>query len=180
MKIKTKSNTGKKIAITSTIIVLVAVAAASTYFYFHHSDQQPVQKPHIDLNPPTKEQVKAGEQTKKQSVDSAIKPTNSDSSDQPSSGSSLKTEITAASVQGGTLYIRNSINGIYQDGTCTLTLTKGSSVITQTAGIQPLPQSSTCRGFNVTTSQLSSGTWTIKITVTIGSQSATATGSVAV
>ena len=96
------------------------------------------------------------------------------------SDSGLQTTITAASVEDGTLYIRNEISGIYQNGTCNLTLSKGGAVVTRSAGIQPLPKSSTCKGFNIPTSQLSKGTWSIQLNVTINGKSASASGSVEV
>jgi hypothetical protein len=178
MKIKSKSNTGKKTALAAVVLTILAVAVGA-YVLLNKSNQPPVQKPHVDLSPATSDQIKAGNEIKKQSIEQATKP-NVGSDSAQSSSTPLATQITAASVEGDTLYIRNDISGIYETGTCTLTLTKDGTVVTKTAGVQALPQSSTCKGFNVKTSELSSGNWTIKIFVTIEGQTATATGSVKV
>lgn len=179
MRIQHRSS--KKLPIIITSLVVIA-ALMGGHFVYHHYSTPKADRPTSQINykKPTKAQINAGQQIKKQVQDSASKSTSgTDSSSSPSS-SSLQTQITTATVQGSTLYVRNDITGIYQDGSCTLTLTQGSQTVTETAGIQPLPQSSTCKGFNIPTSKLSSGTWNIKLVVTINSQTASAASSVEV
>jgi hypothetical protein len=140
MKIKRKSNIGKILAAVAAVIVLAG--AVGLYLYFQNLSQQQAKKPHIDLNPPTSEQIKAGNEIKKQSIEQATKPGLGNDNNQQSS-TSLETQVTAASVESDTLYIRNDINGIYATGTCTLTLTKDVSTVTKTSGVHTHQQSST-------------------------------------
>ncbi len=67
-----------------------------------------------------------------------------------------------------TLTIRVTIDQfISQAGTCTLSLTHATSgkVVTKTAPTFDNPSSSTCQGFDVPLSELSSGNWRINIKV---------------
>lgn len=107
--------------------------------------------------------------------------------DTPSSSSSASPKsivtITAANQdkQADLLRIRTLISGVEGSGTCNLTLTKETSVITATSGIQAGPSSSTCQGFDISISnQLSVGTWDIEIVVNAGSIQTSATGKVTI
>lgn len=93
----------------------------------------------------------------------------------------LSASITSAAQNGGTLQIRTLIEKVTSSGTCTLELSKtGSNTITKNASVQALSSSSTCAGFNIPTSELSSGTWRISITITSGDDEAHLTESVVV
>lgn len=178
-------NRSKKPLVIILVCALVAAALAAAYFlYFHHSDNASRDTTNgTNYNKPTNDQIKAGNDAKKQTVENnQTSTTNPKTNQSTPSGpaSTLQTQITAASVQNGTLYIRNSISGIYNDGTCSLTLTHGDQTIDRSAGVQALPQSSTCKGFNITTAGMASGIWNINLTVTINGQSATATGKVTI
>lgn len=70
------------------------------------------------------------------------------------------------------------ISKISNMGTCSLTLTKGSTKVTRSAGIQAVSSYSTCKGFDLST--LSSGTWKATVKVTIEGKSATASKEVVV
>lgn len=101
-----------------------------------------------------------------------------------SSPTSSNVSIISSGQNGDTLSIRTLIADIESSGTCTLTLSKGSTKITTipSVGVQAGPSSSTCQGFDVSLSQygIASGTWTITIDVTSGSTTSSATGTVAV
>lgn len=81
--------------------------------------------------------------------------------------------ITAKSVTGSTLIIRNTIDQLVGSGSCDLTMTSGSKTITKTAEIVQNPSSSTCAGFDVPVSELGSGRWDIEIKVSSGDKSMT-------
>ena len=82
----------------------------------------------------------------------------------PTSGiTNIPIEITSTSQTSNTLEIRTQINEITSSGKCTLTMTSGSNSINQSASVQALASISTCEGFNVPLSSLSSGSWTIII-----------------
>lgn len=118
----------------------------------------------IDYGPATDEQIDAG-------VDQKGK----DHSDQPTEsnqGDSISVSFTALNppVAGvsSTLTVRAEIGIVSTTGTCTLTLTKGSTVITKQAGLYAGPTTSTCQGFDVAESELSSGSWNAQLKVVSG------------
>ncbi|HRN97003.1 MAG TPA: hypothetical protein PLZ58_00935 [Candidatus Saccharibacteria bacterium] len=80
--------------------------------------------------------------------------------------------INYKNISDGILTIRNTIDQKITDGNCKLVLTNKSTgkTITQTADILANPSSSTCKGFSVSTTKLSSGIWDITITITSGDQ----------
>jgi len=155
--------------IIAAVAVLLAGASAFAYFNkvwpFQKSDSST-----INTKPATKEQQDAGQQVKQTNADEDAK-NKSNGSDQPAapvpqpnSKSSVTVSITAANQNGSMLQIRSLIEAVDSTGTCTLTLTKsGSATVTKTAGVQALASSSTCQGFNVPTSELSKGTWSINL-----------------
>ncbi len=110
-----------------------------------------------DLREPSTEQVQAGEDTKSNSVKNS-----SDDSSPPESGA-IKLTATVI-VNNGVLRIQTNIDKITNAGTCTLIMTKGDNVKHfPPVGTQALSDYSTCKGFSVNTSSLSSGQWNINI-----------------
>lgn len=81
----------------------------------------------------------------------------------PSSPQYVAMSITALEQTSSELQIRTQINTITSDGSCNLLLTNGTQNVTQTAGVQALATVSTCKGFNVPLSSLSTGNWTAKV-----------------
>ena len=67
--------------------------------------------------------------------------------------------------------IRTTINQSLSSGTCNLSISNGSKTVTRSGQITPNPSSSTCEGFDIPTSELGSGNWTITIKVTSGDRS---------
>lgn len=76
--------------------------------------------------------------------------------------------INYKSVADGKLVIRNTINQSISGGSCEMVMTHQSTrkVVTKNAPIVVNPHSSTCQGFDISTSELSSGSWDINITIT--------------
>lgn len=94
---------------------------------------------------------------------------NSGSSSQPTSNQSASTaslEIKQASQNdSGDLVVQTAIKGI-SDGTCTLTMTKGTSSITRSAGVLYQPSFSTCKGFVVSKTEIpASGDWKLVVSL---------------
>lgn len=176
---KINSNKTKSRWIAGLSIVGLAIAGALFVFFFIN-DQKNASVESINYDQPSSDQIKAGNDVKEQTINSSDGEDSRDpkTNAADSSPSSLSTRITTASVEDNMLYIRNDISGIYSEGSCTLSLQKSSSTVTKSAGIQALPKSSTCKGFNVPVSELSAGTWSITITVTINGQSVSDKGSV--
>lgn len=115
----------------------------------------------IDTNPPTQEQIDAGNAIKSgESNDTPVSPTTVEGSNKKS----VQLLITAANQNNPYLQIGVQIDTVTSAGTCTLTLTNShNETITKTAGVQALARTSTCKGFNVPVSELSTGNWHIKV-----------------
>jgi len=164
----------KKKAIIISLCALVVVAAA-LFTAFYLKNQGDKKKEASD----TKQQQAAGEQTKSNAIDASNgKAVANDTppAPQPIEGSS-KSNVTitmTAGAQNGSVYqMRFQIDSPTSDGTCTLTLTKGTSTVTKTAKVQPLAKISTCEGFDVPVSELSPGQWSVNLSY----ESNTLTGS---
>lgn len=183
----------KKIALSVLGVLVVAGIIAAAYVYLGHgtifgwsANPGPSQS-HPDTKPPTKEQTQAGNTLKTDIVNEdraaqgkpPIPGTNSSSSS-TTTNAQLDVTITAANQNGSVVNIRSLISTVTSNGTCTLTLTKDTSTVTKTAGIQPLANASTCKGFDIPTSELSQGTWHISLTISSGSKTGTASGNVVV
>ena len=93
--------------------------------------------------------------------------------DNPNTDKSLTGIINYKSVVDGNLTLRVTIDQSLTSGTCSLKLTSTGKTVTRSAPVITNPSSSTCEGFSVPVSELSSGQWTIEITVTSGNRTGT-------
>jgi hypothetical protein len=182
MKIRTKKNNKKTTLLILGALLLVAIAC-STFYYMHHfqvglftpkkqaiSSQQ--KSPAIvNYGSTTDQEKSAGNAIKEQTSSSA-----SSSTPAPSQGkTTIPIEITTASQSGSVVYVRSVIHTTTSQGSCSLTM-KGPNdkVYTATAPVQPLSSTSTCAGFNIQASSLSSGQW--GITINFSNDSTTGSG----
>lgn len=94
----------------------------------------------------------------------------------PNQLESLTGNLTTNRVSNGKLILRVNINQYLSTGICTLTLTSGGNVITKTANIVAVASTSTCEGFDIPVSELSSGSWQININIKSGDKSGTIIG----
>jgi hypothetical protein len=79
-------------------------------------------------------------------------------------------DITSAYQQGsGDLVIQTSIKGA-GSGTCQLTLSSGGHTVAKTADVLYQSSFSTCTGFTVSRSELSSGDWQLKLNLLVNNQ----------
>lgn len=183
MKIKSRKSS-KKLWVILSVVLLVAIGSAVAYAL----TRTPVTKPaptsqpdtstpskSVNVTEPSNEQITSGQDNKKQSLD-----TTQNSTTTTTTPDTLAVTITAANKNGNTLQIRSLIDAVIGSGTCSLTLSNGSSVVTKSASIQAGPNNSTCTGFDVPVSELSTGTWTIKITVTSEGKTGTAQSQVTI
>lgn len=168
MKIlQNKSNRLRNSIIISSIILVIALLGVS-YMYAkkvgifspESTSQQTQDK--INLNPPTNEQLQAGSDAKKQTIENSQNAANKPS---PTTKQTVAVTITASNVAGDNLSIRTLIDKVSNTGTCTLTMTaEGQATIVKTADVQALPSGATCKGFDIPLSELSgSKTWNVQI-----------------
>ena len=168
MQIKRKPKKYIIIAIAALVIIAGCIAYFAVAAMNKHTRSDGTS---VNYDPPTSDQLAAGNQIKENSVnpDNASKP-NVSGSDQPASPvpqsngkSKVSATLTAANQNGSTLQIRSDIGTVTNSGTCTLTMTKGSSTVTKSAAVQALAGGTTCTGFDIPVSELSAGTWKIAL-----------------
>lgn len=160
--------TPKKLLITLVIIVL-GLGSYVAYAMFSASRQSSTREFHDSINyePPTDEQKEAGDKRKEEMISKEDDATNPSGDDQ---SRDILVSYSALNQADGQLLVRALIGAVANDGTCTLTLIKGEMMVTKTAGTQSGPSSSTCKGFNVPVSELSSGEWTAQLQVQVGTR----------
>jgi len=176
MKIQSKKISKKPFVIAAAIVSLLAVATL-TYVYalngnlfgWNNNNTSSNDQTATNLDKPTKEQIKAGNDIKNQNANKNN--SNSDTPPTPVSQSGSNKEnveiiITAKNQdQGsGVLQVRAQISAVVSTGQCTLTMSKAGQTVTKTAGIQGLASTSTCKGFDIPVSELSPGLWQSTLT----------------
>ena len=172
MKINSSSKKKNIIITLCTAVVIVAAALGAVYWKTQND------KAHQNTSA-TEQQKAAGEQTKSNAIDASNGKTQTNDTPpapQPIKGTSksnVGVTMTASAQNGPTYQMRFQIDSPTTDGTCTLTLTKDSSTITKTAGVQALAKISTCQGFDIPVSELSPGQWNVNLSY----ESSTLTGS---
>lgn len=168
-----KSKNNKKIFIIAASLLLVGGACLAASYYYKVGPFTPSAKSSTDLNKPTDQQKQSGDDIKKQSVDQATGKNNSATGSDPSpapkpvDGStkqSVEADITASSQDTSSLHIRAMIQTVTNSGMCSLAMS-GPQQRTYSAsvGVQALPSSTTCKGFDIPVDQLAPGLWTATI-----------------
>jgi len=163
MKIAKQKNTKKILLISiAGLVICGAVGLSAMYLLRPKPQTTTATGSPINLDKPTNDQIKAGQDIKSNSVNSSPKT-------EPTKGASGKNivDMTATSFSNkdnGMLRIQTIIQVIETSGSCTLTLAKaGQPTVTRTVDTQALASSSTCKGFDIPLSELSSGTWGLSI-----------------
>ena len=176
MKIQSKKMSKTPLLITAAAATLLAVSALTYVYAFNGSilgwnnhAKSSNKMPLTNLDTPTNEQIKAGNDIKKENSDksSGGKSTPSAPASQPgSSKQNVEVMITVAKQysDSGTLRVRTQISRVVNTGQCTINLTKSGKTVTKTADVQALANTSTCKGFDIPVSELSAGSWSTTLT----------------
>ncbi len=159
-----KNKSSKKLIVTLVIVALLTTVGV--YAYYHkNTNNNSVTADTMESQPNTDE-----EQSKalKESPDNKEKVVNSDRPPEPETieGSELKSlQVTAtANISSGTLYIRGGVNYPVEDGRCFATLVgPGGQKITKDTTLLQNPSSTDCKTIQISTSELTSGKWTISL-----------------
>lgn len=125
----------------------------------------------INFGPATDDEIKAGQDSKQQTVDQDEANANSGSDPSPAptpdpagGKPSVSMAITKSESSNGTFIIRTSIQAVSSAGTCTLNMSgPNGKTYSASSKVQALPSTSTCQGFDVPLSSLSDGSWKIEI-----------------
>lgn len=148
------------------------------YFWYSQVDQQEpkdskkteAKSTRINLDAPSVGQISTGGDIKKAAIESAA-----GSAD--TNNVSYLVSITAANQNSSVVQIRGLIQGILEEGECTLTLSKGSQSIVKRSGVQTASNNTTCMGFDVPINEVSAGTWQIQLSVSSNKGSGSANSS---
>ncbi len=172
MKIASRKHTKKYIIIALIAIVIIIAALATYVFAFKGSilgwPHRDTGNNSVNYDKPTDEQVQSGKDIKQESVNKESKPSSNSNTDTPANQgtpdqttgkTAVSMTITAANQNSGVFQLRSFISTVTNSGTCTLTLTQGSKVVTKTAGVQAAASTSACKGFDVPVSELGAGVW---------------------
>lgn len=173
----------KPLFVATTIIVLVLIG---WLYYAHHYQKWPFQ-PHasvtqpentVNYSKPSDAQTSGGNSIKQQVANQVKNSQSSSGTTNPTANPAPKVtiDITSANKTASFLVVRALIQKITSAGSCVLTMQgpNGASY-TSTVGVQALASASTCQGFNIPLSSLSSGQWSMTITFSDGIDTATVT-----
>lgn len=127
----------------------------------------------INLKPASDAEIEDGQEAKKNTIDKdqSIKQPEESKKDndatEAESNDSFTVSVTASNKTEQSFQVRVLISQIVANGTCSISLTRTSSPsVTKTAKTQSLASNSTCEGFDIPLSELSTGAWNYTITVT--------------
>lgn len=176
MKLKPKSSKKKIILV---ILAIIAVLAASVAGYAFYNSQQNSKDTGMETdNSQDANPLDEQSETQQQSYEEQKKEEQADNQDDTPPDATLEVTFTSVGQMDTTVRVRAEINALLEGGTCTLTLTKGTSVLTETAATYPTANVSTCQGFDIPTTELSAGIWNATLEVTKDGQSGRATTTV--
>lgn len=169
MQLPRKSHKLSKSLVTLGLIAAVGVLLSGGIFVYkklqvNNSQPQPqsdIYKQKVDLSEPTEDQLKSAQATKEQSLTE-----NSTGTSPATTDANFIITAKNVNISSSTLQIRTLLSDVASQGTCILTLTKSSATVSRNVAIQAGPADSTCQGFDIPLSELSNGTWAIRITVT--------------
>lgn len=181
MKIKKKQK--RTIRYVIAVLLLLGFVGGSYYWYLNQTNSDDIgldldsDSQNINYNPPSQEEIDAGNRAKLRSVQNDQKSDKHGEDNKDTSSSDkykVGVSVTASLVNNGKeLHVGTIINGLYSNGTCKLTLSKGDEIVTRTAGVQTLAQYTTCAGFRIPIkNNLAPGVWDVHVRVVVSDQSA--------
>ncbi len=174
MRIQQKKSLKKALLIAGIAILVVGGGVYAYYATRPSDDKRSTETSNNDTPKTNDETDKTNDKTTPTTLGEDGKDTPKQyEGDSPNTSNSLTGVINYKSVVDGNLTLRVTIDQSLTSGTCSLKLTSAGKTVTRSASIITNPSSSTCEGFSVPVSELSSGQWTIEITVTSGGRTGT-------
>lgn len=167
MKIKKRSLGTKKsllYALVAVLLVSLLAIAGYTWFKATQSSPQKSQDDTTNYAPPTKEEVKAGQDAKKREERKESDTKQTPSPENSDAKKSANVLISSADIIGDELEIRAFVNNHVEKGTCTAIATKDSISVRKSTTAFTDVNSSICPPMRIPVSKLPSGTWTITVT----------------
>lgn len=182
---KKKTNVKKWVVRGFLLILLIAAGVISfmvwdSYFNKKKDDKKPGETSQVEEKKESDENSNVEESDEESvEVDLSEKEMKQYEGENPNSAGGLTGVITYAGVSGGNLAIRVNIDQYLENGTCILGLRKeGMNVYSAEAKISASASTATCEGFDVPTSGLGSGSYTIVIYLSSGTRNGEIDGEV--
>lgn len=167
MKIKNinkKNNSLKAVLILVIILILLTGGAVFALNYHTLTPASKTTTPHDNNTPKSTDTSNPQPSSSSEGVDkSSLNDKSNPTSITPSALKNIDMTISAANQTANTYQVRTIINTVTNEGTCNLTMTQGSKIITKTSDIQAGPSNTTCRGFDIAMTELSSGIWNLSV-----------------
>ena len=163
MKIQKNSNLRKKFIII--VILLGLISLGGFYFYKVDTNKPNLSDTSVDYSGPSDGQINIGKEAKDRTIAESQKEQTASSED-----SAFDHVISTLTIEDDILYVRNEINLLTNQGECTIKISNGTDSIEKKSAIQPLAQTSTCKGFNIPVKELTKGEWQVELVVTIDSK----------
>jgi len=153
----------RKLKVIIPILIVLLLGSGIAYYYFNNSQQ--TQRTERNENPA--QNVNDDNDTSQPEDKTPIQYSPSEDNEAPTDNNTISGVITRKSSQNGTLVIRTTISELLSSGNCTLSITRSTDgkKVTRLAEIVQNPSSSSCKGFDIPTSELGKGEWTIFISI---------------
>lgn len=175
MKIQNKKNLHLKRSLIATIVSILLITGLSigyvyglggNIFGWQRNTTEKV-APQADSNIEDSPQTESGQQEQGLDIKSDTINKDGKSPDKNPSDSKREVSVTITSPPQQALssfQIRSFIDSVQNTGTCTLVLKKGTFTLTKTTAIYASGTVSTCENFNISSGEISAGTWTVSVT----------------
>lgn len=171
MKIAKKTKSTRKIVLITAVIILFCAAGVGTALYLKSREQGVVTKQSPDQEKLSNRAQGAGTQDS-QSVAQDAKDKQSYLDGQKDPGDPATEPILPddsvsllVSSDATSLLVKTQIKNFTGSGSCSLIVRKGSVEVSDNAAIIYQPEFSSCAGFAIDRAKLSSGLWSINLTV---------------
>lgn len=162
VSMKRKSINKKTLFIPLAILVLVMGGYFGYQQLSANNQKYDAPKPvnTVNYDKPTEEEAKVGDEVKEEIIDEKKKPIVDSSNKQKAS-----VVITDASQYDETIEVRSFIPDYYEDGTCTITFTKGTSSFRKETPAYRDARTTICTNPLIKRSEFPQpGTWTVQVT----------------
>lgn len=173
MKISTKKRSKTPLIIT--LAILVIIAGVIIYYFAvlarSPSDTSKTTSPTAPTAQEAADQARVDSKNKQDFLDNQTK---EDKDSAPPGGDTASSLELSAKTDNDAVIISTNLSSI-PSGTCTLTITGGSTPVVKTAPVIYATEYSSCAGFSIKKSEVNATKWTLKLDVTYPAGSQTKT-----
>ena len=183
MKIQKPQKLNKPLLISIVVLLLTSTVCLLYYLYHNNVFQNQSIQPSVESSHETEDTPEKSSPSSDDNPERESEKTPLQTIEKPSPQSvndTLSGTISYKNVYNNQLILRVTVNQVLSSGSCTLILQRGDRLVTKNSEIMQNPSSSSCAGFDVPTSELSTGIWNITVTITSGSKTGKVTETVSI